>query len=487
MKKALSIVLALVIALSCTVPAFAKEEKSTQVYNGYPLVLVRGMDFSGLRYKRGTDEEQNCLGHVEAKDIIGTVGKALGKALISFSIDSGIKVVADYLEEIFGLMACNPDGTSKYDVSVPAYPKSLSHYENFNDWEKIGSLNEYGILKNAVKNYGAKNVYYYNYDWRLDPLTHADSIDALVKQAIRETGKSKVNLICCSMGGIETMAYLYKYGHSKLNRLIFLSSTAYGAHVATDLFRGIIDIDADYLYAFLDKMVAKDNKALKILFKTLYVGGVFDGLSNFANFLVCKLKEKVYDAFLTDTFGTMPALWSLVLPHGYDAAVKYMFGGKEQKYAKLIALTKEYQKIHAKRTTLLKNAEKAGVNVCIVASYDSPCVPVYPGGGCNGDGTLEADRMLGGAKVAKLGETLSEEYIAANPGRISPDKSVDLSTVDFPATTWAIKGGIHVACSYGTDHQKFIFRMLEYNGKFTVDTDKKYPQFLVSPTGQDLA
>ncbi len=485
-KKILAAILAFALAFTCCAPAFAEGETAAPAadYDGVPFVLVRGMEFGGLIYKQGTDEERNCLGEIKAGELIKALSKGIASGVFHRDFDRFTDVIIDYVEGIMGLMACDEKGNSKYDVTVPNYPLSIANYPEL---ENPGDENELGILKAASERYGAENVYYYRYDWRLDPFAHADAINNLINQALEDSGKSKVNLVCCSMGGIETLSYIYKYGAEKLNRVMFMSSTFYGTHVTTDVLRGMIEIDPFNLYTFAYQNVGGGNRAVKFLFDVLYKTKVFDGVCRLANdTLIPKLKDKVYADFLKPVFGTMPSVWALVLEDGYDEAIEYMFGGEEEKYADFIALTEEYQVLASKKEEVLKEAEAGGVSICVVSSYNSACIPVYPGGGCNGDAVLEADRMLGGAVVAKLGSTLGDDYAAADPARLSPDKVVDLSPVIFPKTTWAISGSPHVACSYGSDYNEFLFWAVDFDGDISVNSSEKYPQFMLSSKNQEL-
>ena len=490
-KRIIALLLAFVIALGCCSPAFAKESKDETVNplsqagtSDLPFILIRGMNFSGLYYKMGTDKEQNCLGEIKAADIIKVVLKASTTAIFKRDWNVFADIACDYAKDLMGLMACDEKGNSKYDVSVQDYPLSAANYPELQN----GETDEFGILHAACDIYGSDKVYYYNYDWRLDPLTHADKINKLVDQALKDSGKDKVNLVCASMGGIETISYMYKYGTEKLNRVIFLSSTFTGTHVTTDVLQGKIDFNSYYVYMYLRKLVAQNNKGLGLLMDALYKIKLFDGVCKFLNkTLAPNIIDEVYDYFLTDTFGTMPSVWALVLPEEYDACIKYMFEGKEDKYADFIALTKEYQKMTAQRDEMLYKAVEDGTSICVVAGYNSATVPVYVGGGSNGDSILEADRMLGKAKVAPLGTTLSNDKDAhlKNP-KISFDNTVDLTNVLFPENTWAIRNGRHVGCNYGTDMSTFLFTLVNYKGTPTVSNVTGYNQFMDSSTGYDL-
>lgn len=486
MKKTVSLILSFALLLTVFSAAFtvnASAAQSSPEYDGYPVVLVRGMDFNGLYYKLGTDEEERAFAGVDAGEVIGVLLRALGAGVLNLSVDAGLDEVIAYVNSILGRMACDKNGLPAHDVSVREYPLSLANYPEL--WD-MGDFNEYGILKTAVEKFGAENVYYYNYDWRLDPLTHADRINALVEQAKKDTGKDKVNIMCASMGGIMTESYIYKYGHASLNRVMFMSSTFCGTYVVSDLLNGRVNVDGYGLYRYADKMLAADNVLLSGLFTLLNKAGFFGRLADFANGLIPKLQDKVFDDFLRDTFGTMPALWALMLPEDYDGAVEYMFGGMEEEYSAIIELSKEYQKMTAARDDFLRAAEEDGVNILVIASYDTPCIPVYERAVENGDGTLESALMLGMANVAPLGKTLGEGYTAENPARLSPDGVVDLSNALFPETTWAVCGSPHVATSYGTDYSDFIFTLLTYNGRATVDTFEAYPQFMRSSSAQEL-
>ena len=482
-RKILSVILAVIMALSVSTIAFAAEENSTADYDGYPLILIRGMDFNGIYYKLGTDEEQRCFKGIEAWPLIKALGMSVFSGVFNHSMNAFIDELCVYLNDIMGLMACNKDGSSKYDVSAQEYPLSLANYPEREEW---GTDNEYGILYTACEKYGAENVYYFNYDWRIDPYINAEKLDKMVKQAKKDSGKDKVNLVCCSMGGVEAVSYMYKYGSKDLNRVIFLSSTVTGTHVTSDILRGLVTVTPNNLYRFVSQSLAPNSKIVQFLFKALNKAGVFNILSCIANRFIASAKDEVYEKFLADTFGTMPTVWALVLPEYYDEAIEYMFGGKEDEYADFIALTQEYQKMAAERDDMLRKAEADGTSICFVAGYDKCCIPVYTGGECNGDSILEADRMLGGAVVSQLNSTLGDDYVPDDPARLSPDGKVDLSGVIFPESTWAVRNLNHVGCSSGTESSDFLFWLLGFDGKVTVTSNPQYPQFMYSTDGYTL-
>ncbi|MBR6004716.1 MAG: hypothetical protein IK063_00645, partial [Clostridia bacterium] len=272
MKKIISLFLILtllfgIIALPASASSVAQpvaEASAETEYDGYPFILVRGMEISLLKYKLGTDEERFAFPGINAGELIFTLLKAIADGIVHWNIDYFTEDVLVYVDKLLGLLACNKDGTSKYDVSVQEYPLALSNYPDF--VKELPDDNEWGILKAACEKYGSKNVYYFMYDWRLDPFTRADKINEMVKRALKDSGKDKVNIVCASMGGIMTESYLYKYGHEDVNRVIFLSSTFCGTYVTTDLFAGKAVIEPDALYIFVYQKLGGSNAALGLLY-----------------------------------------------------------------------------------------------------------------------------------------------------------------------------------------------------------------------------
>lgn len=493
MKKILCVLLSVMLLLP-TVAVFGagKSESApaaqiqTESGEKRPFLLVRGMLFAGLTYKAGTDEARNAFSGINAFQLLKALGKAVSGGLWKRDINVFTDTLVDYARDLMGLMACDKNGQPKYDTTVETYEQSLAHYPAFLEELKHTNGRELGILKRAVEEYGAENVYYYNYDWRLDPFYHAERIAALIDTALRDSGKSQVNLACASMGGILTLAYLTKYGADKLHRVLFLSSAFCGTYVAGDVLRGEVRFTGESLYNFLQAMVGSGNRALSILLKVLHTMRVFKIIDPLAAFLVPRIKDRVYDTFLRDTFATMPVLWALVQPDAHDACVAYMFGGREEEYQTIIDLSNRYQKMIAGRNRMLRKMAKQGLEICVVASYDLPVVPAYAHSDCQGDTVLESRWMLGGATVAKFGETLPSSYRAKTPSRLSADRMVDLSNVLFPESTWAIKGAPHVASDYGTDYSEFVFWLLRKTTLPTVDDSPQYPQFMRSSNALEL-
>ena len=481
MKKIISILLALSMVISLALPAFAGgDEVPAASAEKVPVVLVRGMNFGGLYLDYGTENERPAI-NADAGMIVKYVFKAIGKGLATFSFDNFIDVVIECVYEVLGGLAVDELGESVNNVGLPKYPLSADNYPEFND--AVDS--ELGMVRRCVEEFGAGYTYYVNYDWRLDPFVIADEIDDAVKTAMETTGKDKVNIVCCSMGGLMTMAYLTEYGYDNVNRVLFMSSAFCGGQVASDLFSGRLDIDPDILFDFVLDAVG-DNKALAFLLTSLHKLGVFDSLTKISDFITENYEDEAFEGVINPVFSHMLSFWGLVQPSDYQTALTYVFGEDRSAHSEFIKKTDKVQNMLAGRNDLLDEMLDNGVEIAVVAHYDSPLIPVYENANFNGDGILETYEMSGYATVANYGKTLGDDYVPANPKYLSPDRVVDLSTAILPEYTYIIKGAPHVAGNYGTDYSDFLVWLLSYDGEFYAGASEKYPQFMLSGDDQSL-
>jgi len=487
MKRFISLALAIILLVFCALPgnagAVTQPQKASALQGEkLPLIIVRGMDSDDLIVDYGNGETGPPILPLETGEAVKTVFKAIGTGIVHFSFDKGFDVVLDYANSILANMACDITGTPVRRAAIPTYPLAAGHYE------KLMTSTDYSegnIVKASIERYGADYTYYFAYDWRVDPLENADGIAALIDRALAEHNTTKVNLVCASLGGVQTVAYLTKYGYEKLHKIVFVSSAFYGDYFAADLFNGDLSLDGETLY----NAAAGDpdeDKVVSVLLKVLYKTGVFNTIAKIGNSVVNRVKDRVYDKVLVSKMGYIPSYWALVLPEHYDSAIQTMFGDNLQANADFIAKADELQRMMTGRDALLQEAAAAGVEIAVIAGYNKGAIPVGSHGGANGDGTLETALMAGGGSAAKFGKTLGSGYVPADPACISPDKIVDTSGCLFPASTWVIKDAPHVGCRYGSTYSAFLFWLLNYDGQPTVTSNPAFPRFMQTNGNQDL-
>lgn len=476
MKRFISILLAAALVFSCTGTAFAAGEKEEVT----PLVIVRGLDFGGLIVDAGTENERPALS-VSAGPIIAAVFDIVFSTVFG-GMDGAVDAVCDFVNVLFADMACDKNGNTIANVSVTEYPLAMSNYpEALADFKAYGQC-EPGIVAQAADEIGAENVYYVTYDWRLDPYVVAEKINQRVELALSESGSDKVDIVCCSLGGVMTLAYLDEYGYEDVESCMFLSSTIYGSYVASDALSGNVGFYPEILNNFLAHSVPD----MQWLWKLLDFTGITKTICGIANSITEEYKTEIYEGTMRDSFGTMPGMWAMMQADEYDAAKEFVFNDEADEYSGLISRTDKFQEFREGRDDFIKQMMADGVIVTIVTAYGSPVVPVYDRAYVDGDLILETELMSAGATVAPFGKELDKDYAAADPTKLSPDRKIDASTCLLPDNTWFIKDACHVPCNYGSELAEMLFWLMDTETQPTVTSNELYPQFQYADAQQNL-
>ena len=479
MKKILSVLLAVVMAFSVMVPAFATEEKSND-YDGAPVIIVRGIDFAGLTYEDGS----KAL-NVQLDTLFPVITKALFARLNVVSKETVIDAVMDVAYEILSPLACDNEGNSVEPISMVQYPGSMANYPEFT--ENLTDGAEIGIIKTAIERYGAENTYFFTYDWRKTPQQLASELSAFVETAKADSGKDKVNIICASMGGMVTTAYMYYHGTDSINSAVYLSGAQNGTYVCGDALNGRIVFEKGVLLDFVND--ATGNNIFVNLLLGIFDGlGVFDYITNLTNDLVQDSYDEANDRVLRSCFGTLCGFWALCPDEDFESGVETIFGGHEEEYPVLLEKIEETKQFVFSTEKTLVNAKESGVKISFVSNYNSNLIPVYERANVNGDGILESELPSNFATFAPMGKILSaNDTVGVHNKYISADRVVNAKTALFPENTWFVKNAPHVAADYGTDFSDFTFALLESETQPYVGMFKEYPRFMIADEGLNLS
>lgn len=487
MKKILCIVLSLCMLLplcfSAGAAAAPAEYRETPVEDALPVIVVRGMDFTdGLKYDFGTENERtvNVMNNLSFNGVVRALCRAC-TALVTRGKRAAVQEVVNFAATLFEGYACDEDGNS-LDPRVGGmdYPENVSHYPEL--WQD-STGHEAGLVHSAADRYGAENVYYLLYDWRLDTLVNAAKLNDMIELACAEHNCSQVNVVCCSMGGIITLTYLKYYGSYRIHGLVSNSSTMYGTDVTSDLLTGKILFDEDAAYRFLSLKIPKLQLIWNAAYKTGFVGLVCRFINKFAE----TYRDEIYNGVLIPVFGSMPAFWEIVRHDVYEEAKDYIFGDSDA-YAGLRAKTDKIQnEVCANLPEILENAMAGGMLFGVLANYNTPLAPAYASAALQGDGTLETRMMSFGALVSEVGHKLSDADLAVGEAKyVSADGCINASTALFRDETWFCKDCVHVACGYHSDYTYLVFSILEAETQPTVNTWAKYPQFMQADGEENL-
>ncbi|MBQ7861234.1 MAG: hypothetical protein IJ349_03415 [Clostridia bacterium] len=494
MKKIISVVLTFILVFTLSVPAFAgidRNETRSQIPvirisgDGQPLYNESGervMYFRGL-LEGGKEEEDNS-----------SLYDSLANVLLPFIIDGVLfdKWDAYYenlekeIGELFGDALLDADGNPVAGTGISK--DAQAQMERNKTTDRKGS-----------KGFYAYDDYWFNYDWRLDPLKTADDFNDYIECIKSVTGCEKVAIISSCLGTNVVSAYIAKYGTDDLNGVTFDGGVAYGSEVLSETISGKFKVDGNAIervlvdcahYGFFDV-----GSFVISTIDLLTASGMLDAVVGVTKeYIYYKVLEGVTSALALSTFFTWPNYWGAVTAEDFDTALNYVFGeqGSEKrvKYAGLIEKLVEYDKVVRQRIPdIMQSIKDNGVNLGIMAKYGSQMIPVCESSDMVADQIASVHRASYGATTSMVYDTLSKDYIAdrekAGLGRyISPDKQIDASTCMFPDNTWFYKGASH--SNWTSYEMKILYDVATADKQLTVN-DFEWGQFIVYDNETDTA
>ncbi len=468
MKRFISVLLSAAILFCCLVMPAAAEEAPKAVCSegcdcGFsPVVYVAALGSASIYSSYGTDSEKLLFrpGNDALLKVIKEMLPAVLRLIFTKNYDAFGDSLISSVSDMLGDMAMDDNGDSMPHVTAKEseLPTDGSH--------------------------GIDRDYYFGYDFRVDPLVTADKLNAFIERVKEITGHDKVNIKASSMGGVMVMAYLKEYGHENVDSLIFQCCPILGTQVAGELLTKKLYIDKDAVVRYAAQALPElkngfAEKSLSLLLRVLDKTGVMGRLVNFANKLVPKLADKIYDELLFPMLGRMPGIWSFVTDDCYELSKAAALD--PVKNARLIERLDNYHYgVQGRANEILACAKADGVRIMILASYNMQRTPLVESYKNSSDATVDTKYASVGANVALLGETLGDGYVQKvdnGHNHLSADSIIDASTCALPENTWFIKNMLHCVTHGGT--KDFYRWFLSGDGDFTVFTNAKYPQFML--------
>ena len=433
MKKLISVLLSFLMIFSFGIPAFAAKDER-------PTIYVTGAQTNDL-YNAEGERIYPISDDIDAMEVIKNNLKPCMKKLILGLLTDNYEPYAkefyNAFVPIYEDIALDKNG----EASNGSHPRN-----NIYDVEIPQKTEDYGIWD-----------YRFWYDWRISPMVAADQLKEYIEMVVDATGEEKVNLMGRCYGANVIAAYFTKYEDHAVkyvDDISFLSSSIIGIDMMSALFSGNMKFEDNVINNFVNFFMNKENiiedetvsvfvLTLVELFNEIKVLGITGEL---LEDLVDKVKDDLIPPILRDTFGSMPAYWSMTTPESYEEAIEFVFGDCKEEYKNLIAKTDDYHyNVQLKIESTIKRLEQKGVKFNIFVKYNFPDYPIYEGATCQGDGTTAAVRQAFGGVYADFGEVLSNKYIETieNKNYLSPDKVIDASSCLLPNNTWFVKNIHH--------------------------------------------
>lgn len=496
MKKILSVLLAVVLAVSSVITVLAGvnvEESKSQIPvirisgDGEPLYDQDGKkifhykDVADLFAGDSTTETDNSEMY---KEMATTLLPAMAKGILTDNWEDLYAGLETEISKIFenSLLDENGNATNGSGLSQARKDQMLNKRHNSQKGEK----GYFGWLD-----------YWFYYDWRLDPMETADEFNAFIKDVKASTGCEKVGIMASCLGTNIVLAYVSKYGVDDIQGIGIDGSVVGGAEILSEVICAKFDIAPPALLRLLYDveglgMFSMSDFVLETI-KMLTETGILEGvISTTEDLLYDKLVEGTTSALALSTFYTWPNYWACVSPEDYESAKYYVFGqeGSEKrvKYAGLISKLDNYDKnVRQRVPELVQQIKDGGANIGIISKYGFQIVPIIESSDVVADQFASVKRSSFGATTSTVYDTLSDEYIAMREAEgkgkyISPDKMIDASTCLFPDYTWFIKGSSH--SNWTTYELKMMYEIASADRQLTHD-DFPYTQFMVYDTPSD--
>lgn len=494
MKKGISILLAVLLLVACVLPASAWTDPSasrSQIPvirisgDGEPLYNAQGeriMHFRGFLEDNGENDDNSAL----YESIGNVLMPFLREGILFNQWDNYYAALQTEIGEIFGdaLLDCNGEPLNGTGLSQ----SRIEEIERMKKTDKKQGKGYYGIYD-----------YWFNYDWRLDPLYTADLFNDFIKAIKETTNSEKVCIISSCLGTSVVTAYIAKYGCDDIHGIAFDGGVSYGSEAISEAISGKFAVNGEAIERVL---IDCANYGLfdvgSFVMKTIDLAtasGLLDGVVGITKAtLYYRIAKGVTSALALSTFYTWPSYWSAVTSEDFDAALKYVFGeeGSEKRtqYAGLIEKIVNYDEVVRQHIPeIMASIKESGANLAIMAKYGSQMIPVCQSADMVSDQIASVYRASFGAKTSRVCETLSEGHIAKQTANglgkyISPDKQIDASFCMFPDYTWFVKGATH--SNWTSYEMKILYEVVTADTQLTVD-DFQETQFIVYNTEKDEA
>lgn len=489
MKKALAVMLAIVITLSC-VSVLGYSAKQEYV----PTIIIPGL-FQSETYAyengeiacdaNGTPLAAPFYVSITEKEITDIVTKALlpiTKMFITQEDKDALaaKEVSKILAGILmGKQRSDANGEFIDDVRPAVYQGSVATIEDF---QLEGVLADFPVQE-YFEIAGMENLYVFNYVSTGNMIQTAKDLYDYIQFVKKDAKSDKVNLIPVSQGGSITnglMKYYDEQGISlsrDINRIVFAVPALDGAALLGDCYRYGFNKNSKALYTTaMPSVIGYEN----------YLGYII----NIAMRLMPKadidvLLDEIANAMVNDYLKYSTLLWGLIPSGDYPACrEKYLMGDD---MAEIRRQADWYYDAQLKSEDYILEAIEDGVKVFdivdtnvelyqLAVSHDKQ----------NCDGIIHVDSTSMGAYSVNVGTKLPENYVASrnnctdpkNHDHTDPDGIMDVCSGLLPEHTFYFSGQNHATTASNDVIMTLIITLLTDESFTSVHSyPDKFPQF----------
>lgn len=450
-------VCASLLASACAVNASAAETDCGGNCGHSPVIVLPGINHSHTYLYDENDEPVMYNGnHIGSTLLIlnesalsaGNIAKLAASALATIALQTNVgldKVAYIFVSEIFKYQRCDENGNHVENLKTQRWNYSLEKMTE----EELDWTYRMVPMKPLVDEIGEDHTYFFTFNLVGDPMDSADELDEYIEMVKKQTGHDKVTLLPVSLGGTILTAYLEKYGHEKLDRIVNAVACLDGTDIVADFFAREWRLDDEYLYhQFMTNIFVESegSPTLGYLINTL--------LHIIPRSGVDALLSGAISGILDTLMLNCPQFWAMLPSYRYDALAERYLTDKPV----LKERTDSFQtaRLNLKQNILdavadgVKVDSIAGANLDLGEEMYTYFNIVASAEKVNSDGIVNLSSTTLGATGATGKNTLDDvDYekntYCTNPGHnhVSPDNMVDTSTAILPENTWVFLNQHH--------------------------------------------
>ena len=509
-KKIICMLLCAIMVTATPLSALAVE------LNSVPVIYVGEMSDNAI-YNNPNENGSSVAFDINSSEFVSGIASIVAGILITnFSeVQSGIEPVTKGIKSLMDPILCNPDGESADNVGVWQYDEPVSAYTE----DSIYSADLQSFVNAASGYVGADEIFFFSYDWRLDPTASADDLKAFIDHVKAATGKQKVAILAVGYGGVIVNSYLYEYEEhaaKNISSTVLYNTSILGNALIGDFMKGRIARLASDNNSFFETIKEIQGTTRGEVFFTFIeedilgiVDGVFENilgsgsiqslLGNLATMLVTMILEAVdvhstlgksynkfalnadsviYNDFLREYLRNMPGLWALVPEKDFDEALDFLFEDEFMNTA-LAEKVYAYRYVLANTEETLITAKNNGINVCVVSNYGYQLVPVTISIHDVSDGIESVKYSSVGAVTTDNSTEKGHLSYCDNKNHFhtSPDSDINAQYCVLPESTWFIKDVSHGKMTIQPVATFLVWLLFGYSQR-NVHENNNYTQYM---------
>ena len=487
-KKVISVVLAVVMMLSCmSILGFARNTSYT------PTIIIPGLFQSETYHYVNGEKECDADGNplpgpfyisVSEEFIAAALTEALIPVMTMFATQqdrdqAAAKVVSELLSDLLmGKQASDANGKLDPDVRPETYYGS---FETFSDTSREHMLKSFPV-EEYFEIAGEDNLYVFNYVSTGNMIQTAQELYDYIQFVKKDTGAKKVNIVPVSQGGSIANALMQLYVDNgeniakDINRIVFAVPALDGANLLGDCYTyGINDESAALYTTMFTSLLGEGNVLSYVLSLAVRLMPKTD-VSN----LIDVLADTLVNKYLR--FSTL--MWGLIPSGQYPICREKYLAGDDM--AEIRRQADWYYNSQLNSDANIIAARRAGVEIFDIVDtnvelYELAVSHDYT----QADGIIQVDSTSMGAYSVNVGTRLPAGYKTPWDKNncifhehIDPEGIIDAHTGLLPDHTFYFSGQNHATTASNDVLMSLIIQLLT-DESFTdvFSYPDKFPQF----------